>query len=563
MAGVDSSSQSRRRIADLLFETGAVTTRRTFVVSSRLTACGVVLFALTVVAMAWPISGQQVKRSSGGGGSRTVRVASADAAALAARQRFLDMFARAYFPGRTGQLLVVPREGDIITRPDPDVAYMHGSPWAYDVSIPLMFAGPAVRAGVYSMPAVQQDVAPTLAAALGVQMPPTATGCVLPVLRTSFTRPRVVMLLVLDGMRRDYFDRYARSMPTLAALRQRAAWFTQARVNTLPSNTAVGHSTISTGADPRVHGITGTSVYDRIHQGRHNLFEGATPQDLMALTLADAWQLATAGRAIILAQGSIDRAATPLAGHGACQLNGAPVVLASYDQQTGGWTTNPSCYRLPEYLKDRNAKTLPQADGEWMHHKIDSPAAVRYSALFPAFEADAMTAMIEREPVGEDDVADLVLMNYKGADFVGHKYGPDSDELRVTLSEMDGQLARMLTALEAKVGSNYLLAVTADHGMPSEPPSPDRRHFAPSIVDLLHEKFDPEAKKLITAFDAENCQIFVDENRLSDLGLTLRGLADFLESLPFLVAVFTGDDVRRVSDAAKPLTPTRGHTRSK
>ena len=491
------------------------------------------------------------------------RVAPADAAALAARQRFLEMFARAYFPGRTGQLLIVPREGDFITRPDPDVAYMHGSPWAYDVSIPIMFVGPAVRTGVYSMPAVQQDVAPTLAAALGVQMPPTATGRVLPVLRTGFARPRVVMLLVLDGMRRDYFDRYAGSMPTLTALRQRGAWFTQARVNTLPSNTAVGHSTISTGADPRVHGITGISVYDRIHRRRHNLFEGATPQDLMALTLADAWQLATAGRAIILAQGSIDRAATPLAGHGACQLNGAPVVLASYDQQTGGWTTNPNCYRLPEYLKDRNARTLLPADGEWMHHRIDSPAAVRYSALFPAFEADAMTAMIEREPVGEDNVADLVLMNYKGADFVGHKYGPDSDELRVTLGEMDRQLARMLTALEAKVGSNYLLAVTADHGMPSEPPSPDRRHFAPSIVDLLHEKFDPEAKKLITSFDAENGQIFVDEDRLSDLGLTLRGLADFLESQPFLFAVFTDDDVRRASDAAKPVTPTRGHTRYK
>ncbi len=112
---------------------------------------------------------------------------------------------------------------------------MHGSPWAYDVSIPLMFAGPAVKTGTYSMPAVQQDVAPTLAAALGVQMPPTATGRVLPVLRTGFARPRVVMLLVLDGMRRDYFDRYAASMPTLTALRQRGAWFTQARVNFLPT----------------------------------------------------------------------------------------------------------------------------------------------------------------------------------------------------------------------------------------------------------------------------------------------------------------------------------------
>ncbi len=531
-----------------------MTTRRTFVISSTLTACGALILTLTVVAMAWTASSQQVQPDSDSTSDAppTRRTAQADAAALAARQGFLEMFARAYFPGRTGQLLIVPREGDFITRPDPDVAYMHGSPWTYDVSIPLMFAGPAVRTEVYSMPASQQDVAPTLAAALGVQMPRTATGRVLPILRTGTPPPRAVMLLVLDGMRRDYFDRYAGSMPTLASLRQRGAWFTQARVNFLPTNTAVGHSAISTGTDPAVHGITGVSVYDRVHRQRHNLFDGGMPQDLMALTLADVWQLATAGRAIILAQGSIDRAATPLAGHGACQLNGAPVVLASYDQQAGGWNTNPNCFRLPAYLKDRNARTLWTADGEWMGHRIDSNASVRYSALFPAFEADAMTAMIEREPVGEDNVADLILLNYKGADFVGHKYGPDSNELQVTLGEMDRQLARMLSALEAKVGNDYLLAVTADHGMPPEPSSPDRRHFAPSIVDLLHEKYDPEAKQLITSFEPENGQIFVDEDRLSYLGLALRDLAHFLESQPFLFAVFTHEDVRLAADAAKP-----------
>jgi len=91
--------------------------------------------------------------------------------------------------------------------------------------------------------------------------------------------------------------------------------------------------------------------------------------------------------------------------------------------------------------------------------------------------------------------------------------------------------------------------------MPSEPSSPDRRHFAPSIVDLLHEKFDPQAKQLITSFEPENGQIFVDEVRLSYLGLTLRDLAHFLESHPFLFAVFTNDDVRSASNALQPATP--------
>jgi len=518
-----------------------------------------IAISLTIVAMTRTLSSQSVQQSIGIDAPRTQHAAPANAPTLATRRRFLEMFARAYFPGRTGQLLIVPREGDFIMRPE--MPYMHGSPWTYDAAIPLMFAGPAVRTGTYSTPAVQQDVAPTLAAALGVQMPPTATGYVLPVLRTGFTRPRVVMLLVLDGMRRDYFDRYAASMPTLTALRQRSAWFTQAQVNFLPTNTAVGHSTISTGADPRVHGITGVSLYESTRRRRHDSFAGRTPQDLMALTLADVWQLETAGRAIILAQGSIDRAATPLAGHGACQLNGSPVVLASYDQETGNWATNSTCFRLPEYLKDRNAKTVWPANGEWMGHKIDSTQAVRYSALFPAFESDAMTAMIEREPLGEDNIPDLILMNYKGADFVGHKYGPDSDEMRVTLGEMDRQLKRMLSALEAKVGNDYLLAVTADHGMPPEPSSPDGRHLAPSIVDLLHEKFDPESKQLITFFEPENGQIFVDQDRLTSLGLTLRELARFLESQPFVFAVFTNDDVRSVANALKPTITSPTHSK--
>ena len=169
--------------------------------------------------------------------------------------------------------------------------------------------------------------------------------------------------------------------------------------------------------------------------------------------------------------------------------------------------------------------------------------------------------MIEHEPLGEDGVAGLMLLNYKGPDFVGHKYGPESEELRVTLAEVDRQVARVLSALEAKVGKDYLLAVTADHGMPSIPPSPDHRHFTPAIADLLHEKFDPEGKQLVTSFEPENSQIYLDEDRLSKLGLTLRDLARFLEAQPYMFAVFTNDEVRRAVDAQKTATRARRQTK--
>ena len=197
--------------------------------------------------------------------------AGADAAL---RQHFLTMAARAYYPGRSGQLVIIPREGDFITRTDPDYVFMHGSPWPYDVSIPILFVGPMVKAGTYSDAAVQQDVAPTIAAALGTRMLRTASGHVLPVLRSDSPGPRAAMLVVLDGMRRDYFDRDAALIPTLTALRRSGAWFSQASVNVIPSNTAVGHATIATGADPAVHGITGVNVYDFVHHRRHDFFAG-------------------------------------------------------------------------------------------------------------------------------------------------------------------------------------------------------------------------------------------------------------------------------------------------
>jgi len=69
-------------------------------------------------------------------------------------------------------------------------------------------------------------------------------------------------------------------------------------------------------------------------------------------------------------------------------------------------------------------------------------------------------------------------------------------------------------------------------------------HWQSDVRSLLHEKFDPSGKQLITSFEPENSQIFVDEDRLSSLGLTLRDVAQFLESQPFMFAVFTDDDVR-------------------
>jgi hypothetical protein len=48
----------------------------------------------------------------------------------------------------------------------------------------------------------------------------------------------------------------------------------------------------------------------------------------------------------------------------------------------------------------------------------------------------------------------------------------------------------------------------------------------------------------VTYYEPENAQIFVDLERLRTLGMSLDDLARFLESQPFVFAVFTEDEVR-------------------
>ena len=469
----------------------------------------------------------------------------------APRARWLDMFARAYYPGRSGQVMFVPRQGMFFVEQDPLYNFMHGSPWEYDTHIPLFFYGaPFVRPGRRPEPARQQDVAPTLAAIIGATPPATTTGRVLrSAIGPTRERPRVVALIVLDGMRADYFAKHADVMPTLSRMRAEGASFSETRVDYLPTATSVGHATIGTGTDPRVHGQVANNVFNRITNKPQPAYDALDPRELMALTLSDVWNVATDGRAIIVGQGGAIRATAGLVGHGACQINGHKVIAASYSTVDAGWETNPQCYTMPEALKAFNGRTVWEgAGGTWMGHDITSPTKFRASSLFQRFEAEALLAVLDHEDLGADDITDLVFINMKGTDYVSHAYGPDSPEMKEELAELDRQITKVVDLLTRKAGAGRLVvAVTADHGMPSVPP-PNGLQYIDRVVSAIHQKFDPDQKSLVQYFgDPANAQIFVNPARLAALKVSLKDIAVFLESQDYIAAAFTEDEVRAAS----------------
>jgi hypothetical protein len=480
----------------------------------------------------------------------------ASAATTPSRTEWLNMFARGYFPGRSGQVFYVPREGDFVVDPNPLYAFMHGSAWRYDSHVPLLFHGAGfIRQGSWSTPVAQQDVAPTLAAILGIAPPATATGRVLQeALQASREQPRVITLFVLDGMRVDYFDRHETVMPTLTRLRREGAWFADARVTSMPTLTSVGHATLGTGTDPRVHGLVVNNLFNRVTGKPQESYAGLDPGELMALTLADVWNLATDGKAIIIGQGGAIRATAGLVGHGACLVNARKVLAASYSTRDGGWETNDRCYTMPAALASLNGTPVwEQAGGTWMGHDIASPSRFRASALFQRFEGDAIAAVLEAADLGRDEVADLVLLNIKAPDWVSHAYGPSSEEMRATLAELDRQIARVLQILDRKAGpGGSVVVISSDHGMPGEPTGEARRITIEEVVAALNERFSPIGASIVHYFgDPANAQIHLDAARVAELGVSMTDVAQFLESR-FFAAVFTEDEVR-AAQARLPL----------
>src|SRR5436190_12973771 len=77
-------------------------------------------------------------------------------------------------------------------------------------------------------------------------------------------KPKLVVAIVVDQCRYGYLDRF-RSEYTggFARLLERGAVFTNAHYEHYPTVTAVGHSTVLSGATPSISGIVGNEWYDR------------------------------------------------------------------------------------------------------------------------------------------------------------------------------------------------------------------------------------------------------------------------------------------------------------
>ncbi len=90
--------------------------------------------------------------------------------------RVAQWAARSYFPARSGDVVIIQGPYSFWGKyGEKDQGSTHGSPYRYDTDVPLIFMGAPFNPGNYGV-ASQVDLAPTVAAALGLSEPAGAEG---------------------------------------------------------------------------------------------------------------------------------------------------------------------------------------------------------------------------------------------------------------------------------------------------------------------------------------------------------------------------------------------------
>ncbi len=456
---------------------------------------------------------------------------------------------------RTWRGVRVDRGGDVQIIPkDPNFVnggLTHATPFDYTQDVPVFLYGPGfVRPGVYDDPITLADIAPTTGALLKYPFdaPDGAaqTQALLP--EAERPLPALVVTLVWDSGGDDVLERWPDSWPYLRSIQADGAWFTNATVGASPSNTPTGHATIGTGAFPMRHGFV--DEYIRINGIIQKPNENG-PGFLLEPTLADLYDVAMGNEPKVGAIATL-AAHIMMMGHGA-QWGGGDLDLAVTREKEFGETAGAESvswnltsdmapfYDLPEYVNDLPPLSdyvddLDRADGaldgKWRDNDIaqlsdgfDTPART-------PFQETLIETVIEREGFGADDVPDLLFLNYKAIDTIGHLFSADGIEMSDAVATQDATLEKLVDFLNTTVGpGRWAMVLAADHGTQRDPETSGA--FMIDINKLqagLNATFDGDGDGVPLVQKVRPTEVFLDQDELADNGFTLEQVSRwFLE----------------------------------
>lgn len=387
--------------------------------------------------------------------------------------------------------------------------------------------------------------------------------------------PKLVLQITVDQLRGDMLTRFGdrfseggfRYLLENGTVYQ-DAWFSHA--NTM---TAVGHATLATGGNTPEHGMAANDWYERSLGRRVNAVEdmqspfiggkkgdrsGRSPRNLVSSTFSDELVLASGGRSRSFGVSTKDRGAIILAGRQGqaywySTKTGQYVTSTWYRDEYPAWVDAWNQQKLPDRYAGATWELLGEPDqyvfsaqdergfersrGElglaFPHRMAESTGAAYYNHLRYTPWADEILlsfaeVLIEAEQVGQRGHTDYLSVSFSSTDHVGHAFGPNSLEAEDNLLRLDRVIARLLAAVDQRVGlESTLVVLSSDHGVQAAPEHLDRHgfeagrlgtdQFVEPMNEVLSDYFMTD-EDLVAAFQKPS--FYLDYEALERAGVT-------------------------------------------
>jgi predicted AlkP superfamily pyrophosphatase or phosphodiesterase len=345
-------------------------------------------------------------------------------------------------------------------------------------------------------------------------------------------KPKLVIGIVVEELNYNQLEKFHDKLSEngIKKLINEGTYFKNASYEYLLTQSAPGHATIATGAEPSFHGITSDNWYTPLKNELINCtkdvsvnsvggsFESGlhSPVNLLVSTFSDELAIATNKKAKVFGVGLKESSAIFSAGH---------TANAAYwfDNTTGTWMSS-SYYisALPDWVNDFNAMKfsdtymnstwnllrpakdyadcLPDSNsfeigfnninyfpydlkklrpGNTFSSKNDY-SLLRETPFGNSLTTNFAIRLIQKERLGKDDVTDYLSICYSATDYIGHRFGPSSVEMGDAILRLDDDIKNLLTFINDSIGKkNVLIYFTAAHGI-SEIPAVLEKNRIPS-----------------------------------------------------------------------------------
>lgn len=442
---------------------------------------------------------------------------------------------------------------------------------------------------------------------------------------------KLVVVLVIDQFRYEFLDRFKNfySDSGFQWIKKTGTNFSNASFKHAVTTTAPGHAAISTGCYAGRSGIISNSWYSREKQKVVNSVEDTTvalvgaaglsslgkksPTHLLVTTVGDELKNVSP-QSKVVGISFKDRAAILLAGKKADAAywfddrTGVFVTSTYYMKEVPLWFDQFNNEKhadryfgkewtryVPEqkysicdvddvpYESDENA--LGRAFPHTISGGVDSPQRSYYQALRSSPFGNELLfnfaqQVIIGEQLGSRGYTDILNISLSSIDYIGHSYGPDSQEFMDACIRLDRQVAAFFQFLNTITGiENCEIILTADHGTASIPEylikqkkdagRIDPEEFKLKIESGLTAKYASPSKRMRWIEAEEFPWLYINREVLSSKNLTLgefeTALRSIIDTLPGISGIASRHEIefgRTQSDVTQKLKYAYNKSRS-